>query len=63
MAEAMRSEEVVKACEAFCDPQRYEKGMPDFPYSLMEGLGGAVCFCCDLLHPDTAAFPGYEGDI
>ena len=60
MAEAMQSEEVKKGFAAFHDPQRFVSGVPDFPYSLMEGLGGAVCFGCDLLHPETAAFPGYE---
>lgn len=62
MAEAVRSEEVRKEVEVFRDPQRYSVGMPDFPFSLMEGLGGTLCYCCDLLYPDTAAFPGYEGD-
>lgn len=47
----------------FFDPQRYATGVPDYPYSLMEGLGGAICYCCDLLYPDSAAFPGYDGDI
>lgn len=63
MAEAMRSDEIGKAVEAFIDPQRKTIGVPDYPYSLMEGLAGTICYCCDLLHPDTAAFPGYEGDI
>lgn len=62
MAEAMRSEDVKKGFLDFHDPQRYVVGLPDFPYSLMEGLGGALCFCCDLLHPESAAFPGY-GDV
>lgn len=63
MAEAIRSEEVQKEWAAYRDSQRFTVGVPDFPFSLMEGLGGAVCFCCDLLHPSSAAFPGYEGDI
>lgn len=63
MAEAIRSDEIGKEVEVFVDPQRYSVGVADFPYSLMEGLGGTVCFCCDLLHPNTAGFPGYEGDI
>ena len=63
MAEAIRSREIRKEVEVFVDPQRYTVGVPDFPYSLMEGLGGTVCFYCDLLHPDMAAVPGYEGDI
>ena len=63
MAEAMRSDEVRKEVEVFHDSQRKTIGVPDFPYSLMEGLAGTICFCCDLLHPEKAAFPGYEGDI
>ncbi len=30
---------------------------PDSPYSLYEGLAGALCFLLDLLNPDQAAFP------
>lgn len=63
MAEAIRSEEIAKEVAVFWDPQRYTVGVPDYPYSLMEGLAGTLCFCCDLLHPESAAFPGYEGDI
>lgn len=63
MAEAIRSEEIGQEVAVFFDPQRYTIGVPDYPYSLMEGLGGTICFCCDLLHPESAAFPGYEGDI
>jgi lantibiotic modifying enzyme len=32
---------------------------PDAPYSLYEGLAGAVCFLIDLLDPATAEFPFY----
>ncbi len=63
MAECMASGEVLKEVAVSCDPQRYRIGVPDFPYSLMEGLGGAICFRCDLLHPELSAFPGYDGDI
>ena len=62
MAEAIRSEEVKKEVVVYIDPQRRRVGVPDRPYSLMEGLGGTICFFCDLLHPKMAAFPGYDGD-
>lgn len=62
MAEAVRSEEIRKEVAVYVDPQRQRIGIPDCPYSLMEGLGGTLCFYCDLLHPKTAAFPGYDGD-
>ena len=36
-------------------------GIPDKPYSLMEGLGGELCFYADLLtNFENAKFPGYE---
>ncbi len=63
MGEVMETEDVKKEVAATWDPQRYRVGIPDFPFSLMEGLGGTVCFKCDLLHPELSAFPGYDGDI
>ena len=41
------------------DPQRYMVGIPDTPYSLMEGTGGTLCFYYDLLSGNMC-FPGYE---
>ena len=46
----------VKEC---VDPQRKVKGTPDTPYSLMEGMGGTLCFYYDLLSGNMC-FPGYE---
>ena len=62
-AEAVEKDEIKREVTAFVDPQRFKVGVPDFPYSLMEGLGGTICFFCDLLHSKMAAFPGYDGDI
>jgi hypothetical protein len=43
------------------DPQRYVKGMPDTPYSLMEGLGGQLCLYYDFLSGDDyMKFPGFQ---
>jgi hypothetical protein len=42
------------------DPQRRVVGVPDSPYSLMEGLGGTLCFLVDVLQPEKARFPGFE---
>jgi hypothetical protein len=42
---------------------RFEKGLTDYPYSLMMGLAGDLHFEADLLDlkPNfNAAFPGYE---
>lgn len=62
MAECVWNEEVKKAVQTYPDPQRYKIGEPDCPYSLMEGLAGTICFFCDLLHPEQAGFPGYDGE-
>jgi hypothetical protein len=32
--------------------------VPDQPLSLFNGLAGAAVFCCDVLHPEEARFPG-----
>eukprot|EP01005_Ploeotia_sp_CARIB1_P000407 NODE_14_length_3003_cov_397.679764_g13_i0.p1 GENE.NODE_14_length_3003_cov_397.679764_g13_i0~~NODE_14_length_3003_cov_397.679764_g13_i0.p1 ORF type:complete len:907 (+),score=186.15 NODE_14_length_3003_cov_397.679764_g13_i0:227-2947(+) len=42
------------------DPQRQVGGVPDAPYSLMEGLAGSTCLTADLLLPDFSHFPGWE---
>ncbi len=63
MAECIFNEEIKKMVETYIDRQRYRVGVPDLPYSLMEGLAGTVCFFCDLLHPEQAAFPGYVGEF
>ena len=63
MAEAIHSDEIKKETDLYIDRQRYVVGVPNHPYSLMEGLAGTICYHCDLLHPELAAFPGYEGDI
>lgn len=34
-----------------------EANIPDRPYSLYEGIAGAVCFLIDLIHPNQVAFP------
>ena len=62
-AELVNYEEIRQEIAHYNDPQRHRIGQPDFPYSLMEGLAGTVCFFCDLLYPDEAAFPGYDGEF
>lgn len=34
--------------------------IPDRPYSLFEGMAGAVHFLSDILRPETAQFPAFE---
>ncbi|XP_062505180.1 glutathione S-transferase LANCL1-like isoform X3 [Corticium candelabrum] len=65
----------LKFCEALCDPavqkqlteyddrSRHVKGVPDTPYSLLEGYAGVVCLFVDALSPEQSAFPGYDGDM
>lgn len=41
------------------------KGVPDSPFSLMEGMGGTIVLYCDILldqavGKDFMRFPGYE---
>uniref|UniRef100_A0AAF5PHE5 LanC-like protein 3 n=1 Tax=Wuchereria bancrofti TaxID=6293 RepID=A0AAF5PHE5_WUCBA len=44
--------------KAFCSKDfRGKARTPDRPYSLFEGISGALCFICDLLEPDKAQFP------
>eukprot|EP00667_Euglena_gracilis_P011449 EG_transcript_11704 len=51
---------VLQAIAATRDPQRRMQGVPDAPFSLMEGLAGLICFYADLLAPDGSAFPAFE---
>lgn len=34
--------------------------MSDFPYSLMIGMAGEICFECDCIMPENARFPTFE---
>ena len=63
--------EVQKLVKQYEDPQRYSVGIPDTPYSLMEGEGGCLVMYYDLikiiLNKDNkdkddiwGIFPGYE---
>ena len=63
--------EVQKLVKEYKDPQRLCKGLPDRPFSLMEGEGGCLVMYYDLvkviLNKDEddenqfwGAFPGYE---
>jgi len=59
-AEAIDAPFVQDEVARWSDPQRRAVGVPDSPYSLMEGLGGTLCFLVQVLRPETARFPGYE---
>ncbi|HMJ12022.1 MAG TPA: LanC-like protein [Polyangiaceae bacterium] len=42
------------------DRQRHVPGMPDLPFSLMEGRAGVLYTYVSILRPDSASFPGYD---
>jgi lantibiotic modifying enzyme len=63
MAKSYWNEDLKLIIGSYVDPQRFKVGVPDTPYSLMEGAAGIVCFYCDLLYPDEASFPGYDGEF
>lgn len=46
--------------ESFDFENRYKIGISDYPYSLMLGLTGDICFMLDLFDPLNSYFPGYE---
>lgn len=52
--------EYAQSIATYDDSQRRVQGVPDSPFSLMEGSAGEVCFLVDLIFPDTSNFPGYE---
>ena len=60
--------EIQKYVKEFVDPQRKSKGIPDTPYSLMEGEGGCLVMYYDLISillkknnsEFIGIFPGYE---
>ena len=51
---------VLQPIAAAPDRQRKVPGVPDAPYSLMEGTAGVICFYADMLRPEASAFPAYE---
>jgi hypothetical protein len=54
---------VQKQLSEYKDRSRQVRGLPDSPYSLLEGYAGVVCLYVDTLCPEQSAFPGYDGDI
>jgi rhamnogalacturonyl hydrolase YesR len=54
-------ENVQSHVKEYIDPQRYLKGVPDAPYSLMEGLAGQLCLYYDILSGDEfIKYPGFQ---
>jgi hypothetical protein len=60
-AQACMDKEIQEEIKSYKDPQRNVKGVPDTPFSLMEGQGGVICFFSDLLNEESfMKYPGYE---
>eukprot|EP01064_Diplonema_japonicum_P035570 TRINITY_DN7760_c0_g2_i1.p1 TRINITY_DN7760_c0_g2~~TRINITY_DN7760_c0_g2_i1.p1 ORF type:complete len:330 (+),score=52.25 TRINITY_DN7760_c0_g2_i1:449-1438(+) len=59
-ARAALSPDVLRMLATYPVPGRAVTGVPDMPFSLMEGSAGEICFFADLLHPETARFPAWE---
>lgn len=67
-ANAILDENVQTLCRKYEDPQRIVVGIPDSPYSLMEGNGGVICLFSDILNECDSntnenlaiRFPGFE---
>ena len=50
----------LKFAEFMFSEEFQQARIPDSPYSLYEGWGGAVCFLSDLLQPEKAEFPFFS---
>lgn len=58
---ATTDKDINKQLMEYDDPQRMCKGIPDTPYSLMEGQSGLICLYCDILNGDDyVQFPGFQ---
>jgi len=55
-----QEKEYMEIIKEFDFQGRDVKGVSDFPFSLMMGLAGDICFEVDTLFPSIARFPGYE---
>jgi len=63
MCEATWSERCLAVIGQSHDPQRYRPGVPDLPYSLMEGKAGLLYAYIAMQCPQQGTFPGYESAI
>lgn len=57
---ATTSKQYQRAVSTYFDSQRDVQGIPDTPFSLMEGTSGEICLLLDFLHPLASSFPGFE---
>lgn len=57
---ATTSKDYQRSVSTYIDSQRDVQGIPDTPFSLMEGTSGEICLLLDFLHPLLSSFPGFE---
>jgi hypothetical protein len=61
MTLASIDKDIQNICSEYDHPQRMVTGIPDTPYSLMEGEGGSICLYSDILNgSEYMLFPGFE---
>jgi lantibiotic modifying enzyme len=63
MCEATWSERCLAVIGQSHAPQRYRPGVPDLPYSLMEGKAGLLYAYIAMQRPHQGTFPGYDDAI
>jgi lantibiotic modifying enzyme len=60
LCETTWSEHCLATMRSSPDRQRYVPGIPDLPFSLMEGSAGVLYTYVSILRPGSASFPGYD---
>lgn len=51
-ASSLMDTDVQDKIQSYTDSERLKTGMPDHPFSLMEGVSGEIAFLSDLLSGD-----------
>lgn len=60
MWQAQVNPHVAEQIRNYTFEDRFVKGVSDFPYSLMIGKAGDLCFCCDLILGTGGKQPGFD---
>lgn len=53
-------DKIMNILDTYPFEDRFFEGISDYPYSLMLGRAGDLCFACDLLINEGGRFPGYD---
>lgn len=51
---------IMKTISSYDPGNRLVKGTPDYPYSLMLGLAGDLCYYLDILDPESAKYANFS---